>query len=120
MSALALKLIQEAKEQRLTRLDLGNCGLTELPDELFELTWLEELDLGNKDYMPYGIKEDEDVTENYIKYFKPKIEKLAKLKKLIARGVGLGSDWTFDGLMSLKSLQQLEELDIKIFRILTP
>jgi internalin A len=43
MSALALQRIREAKEQRLTRLDLGNCGLTELPDELFELTWLEEL-----------------------------------------------------------------------------
>jgi internalin A len=47
MSALALKLIQEAKEQRLTRLDLGNCGLTELPDELFELVWLEELILSS-------------------------------------------------------------------------
>ena len=45
MSELALKLIKEAKEKRLTRLDLGNCGLTELPDELFELTWLEELNL---------------------------------------------------------------------------
>ena len=43
MSELALQRIREAKEQRLTRLDLGNCGLTELPDELFELTWLEEL-----------------------------------------------------------------------------
>jgi internalin A len=39
MSALALQLIREAKEQHLTRLDLGNCGLTELPDELFELVW---------------------------------------------------------------------------------
>ncbi len=43
MSELALKLIKEAKEKRLTRLDLGNCGLTELPDELFELVWLENL-----------------------------------------------------------------------------
>ena len=42
MSELALKLIEEAKEKRLTRLDLGNCGLTELPDEVFELVWLEE------------------------------------------------------------------------------
>ena len=48
MSELALKLIQEAKDKRLTRLDLGNCGLTELPDELFELVWLEELILSNE------------------------------------------------------------------------
>jgi hypothetical protein len=32
MSELALKWGKEAKEKRLTRLDLGNCGLTELPD----------------------------------------------------------------------------------------
>ena len=43
MSELALKLIREAKETRATRLDLGNCGLTELSDELFEWAWLEEL-----------------------------------------------------------------------------
>ncbi len=45
MSELALKLIREAKETHATRLDLGNCGLTQLSDELFELTWLEELNL---------------------------------------------------------------------------
>ena len=39
MSELALKRIKEAIDKRLTRLDLGNCGLTELPDELFELVW---------------------------------------------------------------------------------
>ena len=37
MSELALKLIRKAKETRATHLDLGNCGLTELPDALFEL-----------------------------------------------------------------------------------
>ncbi len=34
MSELALELIKEAKEKRLTRLDLGNCGLTALPSYL--------------------------------------------------------------------------------------
>lgn len=48
MSELALRLIRKAKEKRLTSLDLGNCGLTELPDELFELTWLETLILSNE------------------------------------------------------------------------
>lgn len=36
MSERALKWVREAKEKRLTRLDLGNCGLRGLPDELFE------------------------------------------------------------------------------------
>ncbi len=48
MSELALKRIREAKDKRLTHRDLGNCGLTELPDELFELTWLEELILSDR------------------------------------------------------------------------
>jgi internalin A len=50
MSELALQRIREAKEQRLTRLDIGNCGLTEIPEEVFELTWLEELNINqNRD-----------------------------------------------------------------------
>ena len=37
MSELALQLIHEAKETRAKTLDLGNCGLTKLPDAL--LNW---------------------------------------------------------------------------------
>lgn len=43
MSEIALKLIHEAKQKRLKTLDLSNCGLTELPEELFELDWLEAI-----------------------------------------------------------------------------
>lgn len=37
MSQLAIDRIRAAKRNNDTVLDLGNCGLTELPDELFEL-----------------------------------------------------------------------------------
>ncbi len=43
MSELALALIREAKKNQSTFLDLGNCGLTELPAALFELVDLEVL-----------------------------------------------------------------------------
>lgn len=43
----ALALIAEAKRTRATTLDLGNCGLTELPD-LSGLPWLEELILSSR------------------------------------------------------------------------
>ena len=46
MSLEALRLIREVKENKCLSLDLGRTGLTELPDELFELTWLESLSLG--------------------------------------------------------------------------
>ncbi len=56
MSELALQLIQEAKEIRATHLDLGNCGLTKLPDELFELVWLEKLVLRINQYVKKEFK----------------------------------------------------------------
>ena len=43
MLELALELIQRAKEEHWLHLDLANCGLTEIPPEVFELTWLESL-----------------------------------------------------------------------------
>ena len=50
MSELALQLTSENKRTRATYLDLGNCGLTELPKELSELTWLERLTLATQWY----------------------------------------------------------------------
>jgi internalin A len=41
----ALQLIAENKRSRATFLDLGNCGLTEVPAEVGELIWLESLSL---------------------------------------------------------------------------
>jgi len=48
MSDFALHLIGENKKNRALSLDIGNCGLTELPQELEELIWLEELILSSK------------------------------------------------------------------------
>ena len=47
MSELALQLIEKEKRERTGYLDLGNCGLSELPEELFELTWLKTLTLSS-------------------------------------------------------------------------
>lgn len=63
MSELALKLIAEAKRTRATRIDLGNCDLTELPEELFELTWLEELIISSS-WNEYSLKEKKDKWKN--------------------------------------------------------
>lgn len=55
MSELALRLIEENKKTRATFLDLGNCGLTEVPEEIRELVWLEELS-----FAPYRWEWDVD------------------------------------------------------------
>ena len=46
MSDLALKLIAENKRSRAVSLDLGQCGLTEIPREVSELAWLQSLSRG--------------------------------------------------------------------------
>ena len=43
MSKLALELIEANKKTKATTLDLGNCGLTEVPEAIGELVWLDEL-----------------------------------------------------------------------------
>jgi internalin A len=43
MSDLAQKLIAECKRTKAKSLDLGYCGLTEIPEEVFDCVWLEEL-----------------------------------------------------------------------------
>src|SRR5262245_60824808 len=48
MSSLALQLIAENKQTRDPFLDLGNCGLSEVPAEVGELIWLESLSLASR------------------------------------------------------------------------
>jgi len=43
MSKLAQKLITENQRTQSPFLDLGNCGLTQIPEQVFECTWLENL-----------------------------------------------------------------------------
>ena len=43
MSELALQLIADNRRTRALSLDLGNCGLTEIPLEISALVWLERL-----------------------------------------------------------------------------
>jgi hypothetical protein len=38
-----LKIIQEVKEKRSNSIDLSNQSLTEFPEEILELDWLEKL-----------------------------------------------------------------------------
>jgi internalin A len=116
---LALQRIREAKEQRLTRLDLGKCGLTKLPDELFELTWLEELILSDEWWegdlnLQYKegrwIKSSNSGLPNNIHIISSSCAKLIKLKRLV---VGSGEDIIkLSNIESLKYLPTLERLDI--------
>lgn len=94
MSQLALQLIKENKEKHArgedaTRLDIGNCGLTELPDALFDCLWLEELVVSNRwgdGEMREWVESANTGKANLLKALNPKIGSLAKLRRLFIGG----------------------------------
>ncbi|MFK8162569.1 MAG: leucine-rich repeat domain-containing protein, partial [Lewinella sp.] len=116
MSELALKLIREAKATKATTIDLANCGLTELPDELFELVWLEELYLG-RDGLIYDFESKEQTwiesknegVGNNIDYISDKIEALKRLK-IIFNNYYSGESTGLKNLDALGNLKNLNSL----------
>ncbi|MCV6636402.1 COR domain-containing protein [Candidatus Albibeggiatoa sp. nov. NOAA] len=109
MSELALQLIAEAKEKRLACLDLGNCGLTELPPELFALDWLQELRL-SKEYGEWdekqkiwkGIESQNKGEQNSLTHLPTNFSCLKSLKVLFAHG---------QKIIDISPLSELDELN---------
>src|SRR6185436_7358637 len=44
--------IKECIDKKFERLDLGQCGLTSVPSEIWKMSWLKELILGNNPTVP--------------------------------------------------------------------
>ena len=117
MSELALKLIREAKESRATRLDLGNCGLTELPEELFELTWLEELMLcSSARIFDFNTRKSiyqksfNNGNTNKFNLLSKKLGNLVNLKTLLMSDVSSNAG-TWVGILDIDMLENLSNLN---------
>ena len=110
MSQLALDLIVIEKKLRTGYLDLGNCGLTELPEELFELTHLETLILSS-DYYDYEQKKQiyspNNGLPNLLEFLPKAVSRLQNLKKLVGR---------FSRLSNIDVLAKLSTLEILCLR----
>lgn len=114
MSKLALQLIAQAKKENWKSLDLGRTGLREIPEEVFELTELEELWLSDavwnweKKEWTYSRNRGEI---NLIWRLSEGIKRLKKLKKLYAGGFQhvLG----ISDISILKNLSNLQSLNLK-------
>lgn len=87
-------------------LDLGNCGLTEVPEEVGELVWLEELILSNYWWEFVGRinwklkKSKNDKAPNAINSLPYNFRNLVNLKKIICSG-DEGSVWEIEDLSVL-------------------
>lgn len=123
MSELALRLIAENKKTKSTYLDLGNCGLIEVPEGLGECVWLERLVLSGTwwEWESNGTWEQRvttnfeggDAHPNHIFEVPECFSRLSNLKSLVLDGVG-GHNFDF---LSLQHLKYLEELDLRANRI---
>ena len=111
MSELALKLIAKEKEEKTGSLDLGNCGLRELPQELFELTHLERLVIADwhNDYkIAKRIESSNEGPINLFQDIPAQITLLTNLKVLII--ANNCSKWDIEAIPSLEDLSQLQTL----------
>ena len=115
MSELALRLIEENKKTKATFLDLGNCGLTEVPEEIGELVWLESIAFsmdwrvwdGNRSYQ---IRSSNQGELNEIGQLPDSFANLINLKNIWLSGYPNISD--LNDLTSLDRLERLQILDI--------
>lgn len=113
MSELALRLIAEAKEQKSTRLNLGRCGLSSIPAEVFDLVWLEDLILADG-WMEYKAEDQlwdlcigKNVGSwNKIQTIPTQIKKLTRLRRLSLAGNQI------QNIEALAELGTLETLDL--------
>jgi len=126
MSELALQLIEKEKKEKTGKLDLGYCGLTEIPEEVFELTWLEELVVSNEYYDNnfYGLNRKTTTRpitwdmRNTIKSISGTIRKLKNLKVLIlSSDVDFDNGWEINSIEFIANLYSLEVLIINANKI---
>ncbi|MFZ1232204.1 MAG: COR domain-containing protein [Thiofilum sp.] len=89
MSEEALRRIQEEKKERTGKLDLINCDLAEIPQEIGELLWLETL----------------NISFNRNLYDLLPLKSLSQLQKLYC------FDTSVSDLTPIQCLSQLQELD---------
>jgi internalin A len=112
MTELAKKLIEKEREIRSGYLDLGRCGLREMPD-LSDMDWLETLilsdewwDVEQKKWIGSPNKGSENsLTSSRTHYFP------LRLKKLIL-GSGSGENWGISDWLFLHKLTNLQTLDL--------
>jgi internalin A len=93
-------------------LDLGNCGMTEVPEEIGECVWLEELILSNGSWDIDDINFNKSAnpgSENKIKYLPKGLNNLVNLTRLLIGG-DFRNNWTLSDLSNLSDLKGLRTL----------
>jgi Leucine-rich repeat (LRR) protein len=114
MESWVLEKIRRAKAEEWKRLELGNAGLEELPDELFELTKLQTLLLGSNYWDSATgdwVKSENPGPENSFKVVPAQISRLTNLTELDLTSTPITS------AEPLAALTKLTRLDLSHCRL---
>lgn len=105
---IALERIEECRCTRSPELDLSECGLEAIPKQVFELTWLEKLDVSENKITDLSLLSRSlqlqvlECGDNQIRDLSP-LHGLAQLQVLDCRSNQI-SHITLNGLAQLQSL----------------
>lgn len=119
MSELALRLIEKEKKEKTKVLDLGRLGLKTLPEELFDLEWLEELYLCNEYWDSKNnkfISSKNTYAPNKLSIIPYSIVKFKNLKKLYIGG-DFHNTWDINDITVLQQFPHLISLNIRYNKI---
>ena len=111
MSDVALQLIEEAREKKLLKLDLGRCDLKEIPEQIFELSWLKQLNLGAQYWNPVSNqfqKTDNGGLENSISILPKGLKRLKSLKALTISN----NSFRYDPIIDIQIIRSLPKLTL--------
>ncbi|MBL7813117.1 MAG: hypothetical protein JNL57_12920 [Bacteroidetes bacterium] len=97
--------IKEVKKGQWSILKLRNCGLDEIPPEVFTFKWLKILDIGNDDFCTPEMR-------NRITSIPDEISNLKELKRISIEGNDI--NFLSDNISSLKSLRILNLANNKL------
>lgn len=106
MSNLVKKIINEEIEIKSGVLDLSNCGLTTIPEDVFNLIWLTTLVISNENFF-----HERKGSPNIISEIPLNISKLIKLERLFISGKPY-EKWTINDAQILGKLKSLQVLHI--------
>lgn len=120
-SPLAMGIIEREMKERTGKLILSDCGLREIPREVFEMEWLEELDLMNDDEIFEKSPKTKKVVKrnfkplrepNFLSEISKELSFLKKLKRLSIGGDPINGSWPISDIRVISSLNDLEEINL--------
>lgn len=127
MSELALKLIAENKAKHARGedarvLDLGNCGLTEVPEEIKECTWIESLFIHKNKHLNTLTKVSKLINLKKLDFSDTQVSDLTPLSNLVNLRDIFCMNTKISDLTPLKNLKKLYTVNCSSTKItdLTP